>query len=507
MKYSLTLLSCILIIGGVFAKTPKREMRAVWIATVANIDWPSKAGLPVAEQKRELTALLDLLRDNGMNTVIFQVRPATDALYDSPYEPWSQWLTGEQGKAPEPLYDPLAFIIEECHKRCMELHAWLNPYRAVFNYKKTVVAPDHITREKPEWFLKYGTHMYFNPGLPETRVYVSKIVADVVRRYDIDAVHFDDYFYPYKIAGSEFPDQHAFDQHPRGFDASQKEEWRRDNVNLIIRQLRDSIKSIKPCMKFGISPFGVWRNSNKDPKGSATRAGQTNYDDLYADILLWMREGWIDYITPQVYWHMGFKVADYKTIVRWWDSSGLDTKLYIGQGAYRLSRESKYKGWHSSRQITRQVAFNRRCKNVEGSMFFSAKSFRNDLLGINKQIKHKVFRYHALVPENGALPSYTVAKPEGFSVEKTGNVLRFSWEPVITEPTGQPRYYVIYRVRGNNVEKSLQNPKNIVELTADTTAGFEIEKGIFSSTKKFVVTVINRMNSESLPSAVVEVKY
>ena len=322
---------------------PKREMRAVWVATVRNIDWPSKQGLSVADQQKELIDLIDLHKENGMNVIVFQVRPACDAMYQSTYEPWAQWLTGIQGKTPEPFYDPLEYIIEECHKRNMELHAWFNPYRAVSDYETFLLDSSHIAIQHPEMIIAYGKNKYLNPGLPETRDYVTKIVADVVSGYDIDAVHMDDYFYPYKIAGLELPDEDTFRKYSRGFAESKKEDWRRDNVDLVIKMLQDTIKSIKPWVKFGISPFGVWRNSNVDPKGSDTKAGQTNYDDLYADILKWLKKGWIDYVTPQAYWHIGFEIADHKIIAEWWNGNSFNRNLYIGHGIHRLDKKSKYK--------------------------------------------------------------------------------------------------------------------------------------------------------------------
>jgi len=267
---------------------PKYEMRAVWIATVSNIDWPSSSRLSVDEQKREIVALLDMVKDYNLNTVVLQIRPSADAFYPSKFEPWSQWLNGEQGKAPDPFYDPLEFTIGACRERGIDIHVWLNPYRAVTD-TANITSAGHITIIHPEWFLTYGKTVYFDPGLPQTRDYVSSVVSDIVRRYDIDAVHMDDYFYPYRIANLSFPDDSSFATYPMGYSPDKREDWRRDNVNMIIRQLSDSIKKIKPWVEFGISPFGVWRNNDKDSLGSATKAGQTNYDDLYADVILWQK--------------------------------------------------------------------------------------------------------------------------------------------------------------------------------------------------------------------------
>lgn len=477
------LLMCMTWAGFAKKKSPEREMRAVWIATVDNIDWPSKPGLSVEEQKKELIAHLDLHKKNGINTIIFQIRPATDAFYRSPYEPWSQWLTGEQGKAPDPFYDPLQFAIEECHKRAMELHAWMNPYRAVFLYKNAKTDPNHITNKRPELFLTYGKHKYFNPGLPETRDYVSKIVGDVVRRYDVDAIHFDDYFYPYKIKDKAFPDTESFKMHGGNFYPNQIEDWRRENVNQVIKQINDTIKSIKLWMPFGISPFGVWRNKDMDKTGSRTQAGQTNYDDLYADVLLWLKKDWIDYVAPQIYWHIGKKVANYKIIAKWWRKNSFGKPCYIGQGAYRLNPESGVKAWHSADELIRQVKLNRRLKGLDGSMYFSGKTFIQNKLGVNERLKEEVYRNPALHLKNplykGAVPS----SPE----------LKVKEEELVWTKEEHAQYYVVYRIKKgrSNKEVFCITSSNSLRLAPD------------SNGMNFLVCAVNRGHSMSEASNVV----
>ena len=272
----------------------KPEFRGVWVATVENIDWPSSKNLSTEQQKAEFIALLDMHKANGINAMVVQIRPSTDAFYPSPYEPWSEYLTGKQGMPPSPYYDPLQFMITETHKRNMEFHAWMNPYRANFNIYKSSISATHITRLYPNWFLTYGDKKYFDPGNKEVQQYVTNVVKDVVSRYDIDAVHFDDYFYPYRISGKEFPDNANYIKYGNGMD---KDDWRRSNTDSIIVMLSRAIKKENPKCQFGISPFGVWRNADKDSiNGSNTKAGQTNYDDLYADILLWLKNDWIDYV-------------------------------------------------------------------------------------------------------------------------------------------------------------------------------------------------------------------
>ncbi len=305
----------------------KREMRGTWVATVANIDWPASPGEDSEQQKRDLVSILDDVSANNMNCIVFQIRPTGDALYESRHEPWSHWLTGRQGDAPD--YDPLAFAIDEADKRGIAVHVWINPYRLWLDKSNlTEEARRRIEEEHGGWTAEYGKSVFLHPADERSRAHVTKVVADIVRRYDIDAIHMDDYFYPYRIAGQEFPDEEYFRRDPRGF--TDKEAWRRDNVDRIIVEIRDTIKSIKPWVEFGISPFGVWRNRSKDPRGSDTRGGQTNYDDLYADILKWQELGWIDYVAPQLYWHIGFNLADYSTLAHWWNDNNYGTDTYIG---------------------------------------------------------------------------------------------------------------------------------------------------------------------------------
>ncbi len=371
----------------------KKEFRAVWIATVSNTDWPSKKGLSTQEQKDEFIRLLDFHQKNGMNAVIMQVRPAADAFYPSPYEPWSEWLTGEQGKAPSPWYDPLAFMIEETHKRGMEFHAWCNPYRANFNIATASIAPTHITKKHPDWFLTYGGKKYFDPGNKEAQKFVVDVVRDIVSRYDVDAIHFDDYFYPYRVPEKEFPDAASYARYGKGMT---KDEWRRSNVDSIILQLYKTIRQTKPSVKFGISPFGVWRNSDKDPRGSQTRAGQTNYDDLYADILLWLEKGWIDYVAPQLYWEFEHTTAPFGTLIDWWSRHTYGKHCYIGLGVYRAGSN---KAWKDSSQLPRQIERIRQTNNVHGMIFYSSKSFEKNPNGWNDMLRLKYFREPALVPE------------------------------------------------------------------------------------------------------------
>jgi uncharacterized lipoprotein YddW (UPF0748 family) len=381
------------------------EFRGVWIATVENIDWPSKRGLSNQAQKEEFITLLDRHQKNGMNAIIMQVRPSGDAFYPSTLEPWSEYLMGTQGLPPSPFYDPLEFMIKETHKRGMEFHAWINPYRAVFNVKKSSVAPSHISKLHPEWFLTYGDKKYFNPGLPQVWQHTNRIVRDLVSRYDIDAIHMDDYFYPYRIANKDFPDEKTYQQNKRGLN---KEDWRRSNCDTIVKQLYASIHQIKPGVQFGISPFGIWRNKSKDPRGSDTKAGQTNYDDLYADILLWLEKGWVDYIAPQIYWEHGHPLANYDTIINWWNQNSYGKNLYIGHGMYKAGTNTP---WRDKNELPYQIKRVRSLKNTSGSAYFSSASFNNNINNWNDSLQKKYYQKPALVPTMPWLVQYKVEAP------------------------------------------------------------------------------------------------
>ena len=381
------------------------EFRGVWVATVENIDWPSKRGLSNPAQKEEFIALLDRHQKNGMNAIIMQVRPSGDALYPSTLEPWSEYLMGTQGLPPSPFYDPLEFMIAETHKRGMEFHAWINPYRAVFNVKKSSIAPSHITRIHPEWFLTYGDKKYFNPGLPQVWQHTNRIVRDLVSRYDIDAIHMDDYFYPYRIAGKEFPDEKTYQQYSRGLS---KDDWRRSNCDTIVKQLYATIHQIKPGVGFGISPFGIWRNKSKDPRGSDTKAGQTNYDDLYADILLWLEKGWVDYIAPQIYWEHNHPLVNYDTLIQWWNKNSYGKNLYIGHGMYKAGTSS---AWRDKNEMPYQIKKMRALENTNGSIYFSSSSFNNNINNWNDSLQQNYYQKPALLPSLPWLVQYKVETP------------------------------------------------------------------------------------------------
>lgn len=361
--------------------------RGAWIATVANIDWPSEQAIGDTErQKQEMLFLLDSLESIGINAIIFQVRPTADALYKSDYEPSSHWLTGKQGDSL--TWDPLKWTIEEAHLRHMEVHVWLNPYRV--NLAKTdtsMICANHIWRKHPEWFWCYNKQWYFDPGLDITREWICTVVADIVDRYAIQAIHMDDYFYPYPVGKLQIPDKETFEKYPRGF--TDIREWRRDNVNRAIEEIHRTIKECKPEVQFGISPFGVWRNASVDSTGSQTQAGITNYDDLYADIRLWIQKGWIDYVLPQLYWEIGKKVADYEVLAHWWanEVKGTDCQLYIGMAPYKLEGAKSTTAWGSGNEIERQMRLNRTIPEITGECFYSTRPLLRNPRGVCDSIK------------------------------------------------------------------------------------------------------------------------
>ena len=374
--------------------TVKPEFRGVWVATITNLDFPDRPTINSEEQKAQFIKLLDMHQRNGMNAIIMQIRPATDAFYPSPFEPWSQWLTGVQGQPPVPYYDPLQFMIEETHKRKMEFHAWMNPYRAVFNIYTSSITATHVTNLHPDWFLNYGDKKYFDPGNKEVQQYVTKVVKDVVSRYAVDGIHFDDYFYPYRIEGKEFPDYQTYKKYGNGMN---KEDWRRSNVDSIIVMLYHTIKQENSKCQFGISPFGVWRNEDRDPvNGSKTTRAQSNYDDLYADILLWLKNGWLDYVAPQLYWEIGNKNVDYEVLVDWWGQHCYGKNCYIGLGIYRAGSNA---AWRDKTQIPRQIEKLRATPNIQGMIFYSSKIFEKNPYGWSDSLRLNYFSVPAPTPK------------------------------------------------------------------------------------------------------------
>ena len=473
---------------------PKYEFRGVWVATVNNIDWPSGRDADPAKQKADFIRLLDMHQKNGMNAMIVQVRPAADAFYPSSYEPWSEWLTGTQGKPPSPYYDPMQFMIEETHKRGMEFHAWLNPYRAVHNIGTSSVAANHITRIHPEWFLTYGDKKYFDPGNKEAQQFVVNVVRDIVKRYDVDAIHMDDYFYPYRIPGKEFPDETTY---RNSGSPLKKDDWRRSNTDSIILALSKVIKEEKRLCRFGISPFGVWRNKKDDPEGSDSKAGQTNYDDLYADILLWLKNGWIDYVTPQLYREIGDDKIDYEKLLDWWSLHSYGKHIYIGHAIYRgAGKETK--GWSDPNQLPDQIKLLRRNPNVQGSIYFSSVSFNKNPNGWNDSLQNNYYRYPALLPPMRWIDN---EKPWPPIVEKT--ITQDSLIQLTVKPDPRNRveikYYVVYQYAADSHSETFGNIPKYISRLVTTPAGFTFKEPLSSDhfSYRYLITAVGKNNNES----------
>jgi uncharacterized lipoprotein YddW (UPF0748 family) len=432
------------------APTTDPELRGCWIATVNNIDWPSRPGLSAERQRMEFDSMLNVLRATGINAVFVQVRPAADALYPSASAPWSRFLSGREGAPPTPLYDPLAYMIQAAHSRGMTFHAWLNPLRATTNLDTLALAPTHPLRaldpqKRKSWFFRYGQRYYFNPANAAVRHYIAMVVQDIVQRYDVDGIHFDDYFYPYKENGQTLPDKHLFDADPRGF--TRIADWRRDNINRLIESVHTVIRTTNPSVQFGISPFGVWRNRENDPRGSDTRAGVTAYDDLYADVLTWLQQGWIDYVAPQIYWSTTYKPAAYIHLCQWWAANCYGKKVYIGHAAYKLGNApASDPGWNDPAQLALQIRTLRNYEHICGSIFFSAQSLLKNPLGLQDSIRQLASETLQTIAGMGQKTLSPPAAPAIYHLEGDRHSIRVSWHtPHPGKDREIPRYYALYR--------------------------------------------------------------
>jgi uncharacterized lipoprotein YddW (UPF0748 family) len=498
-KYWILYISILLLTFKTEAQTPyspKREFRGVWVATVVNIDWPSKQGLSTAQQKKELITLLDKHQQEGINAIMFQIRPATDSFYAKSDEPWSQYLTGKQGQAPNPFYDPLQFVIEECHKRGMELHAWFNPYRATFDGNEANIVANHITKTKPEWFFKYDGKKLFNPGIPEVRAYINKVITNVVDNYDIDGVHFDDYFYPYSVRGQFIDDVETFKKYNNGI--ADIKDWRRYNVDELIKDLNDSIHAHKKYVKFGVSPFGIWKNKSQDSEGSISYGGDSYYG-IYADARKWVKEGWVDYINPQIYWAFETKAAPYGNLVDWWSNNTYGRHLYIGHGAYKVNA-TKELAWKNPDQLGRQITYNRNNPRVQGSVFFSSKSLTTNPLGISDTLSNNYYKYPALPPLMLWLDAIAPNPPQNLLAIQDDKGVLLSWKLPLKAKDGDQAYgFVVYRFDNNNPIDVTQT-SNIIKIYYGDITSYEDATAEKGKTYKYVVTPLDRVKNESEPS-------
>ncbi len=477
---------------------PKYEFRAVWIATVVNIDWPREPGLSVGQQKKEFLDILDFYQKLNFNAVIVQVRAAGDAFYPSTYEPWSKYLTGTEGTAPDPYYDPLEWMISEAHQRGLEFHAWFNPYRATFNKDTLELAANHAFHTHHDWMISYGKRYYFNPGLPEVRQYTTDVIMEVVNQYNIDGVHFDDYFYPYKVAGEVFADSITFVNH--GNDIEPIEDWRRANVDSLIKDISDSIRAVKPWVQFGISPFGVWRNASVDSLGSDTRAGQTTYDDLYADPLKWMEEKWIDNIIPQLYWNMDYPPASHRKLVKWWAEQDYEGHLYIGHGAYKV-KNNKDKAWKKYREIPMQVDLARSTTEVNGSVYFSAKTLQRNHKPLVRRLKKRKYRYPALRPPAPFMEKETPDRPVLSRMDTVVDRIDISFNHASDMPV---KYLLVYGVKKNK-KPDLNDITSLLfkeYVGIDMTCSVSLNKKDMKKLSQLMFTFIDRYGHESDPYVV-----
>lgn len=456
-----------------------REFRGAWIQCVNG----QFMGMSTADMQKTLTYQLDELQKDGANAIIFQVRPECDALYNSSIEPWSRFLTGEQGKAPSPYWDPLQWMIEQCHKRGMELHAWINPYRA--KTKTThVLSPKHIAHKRRDLVFEYDGQYILNPAYDENRQYICHVVGDILRRYDVDGLHIDDYFYPYPAAGCTIPDEQLYRRNPGGH--SNIGDWRRYNVNLFMKEMHDTIRAVKPWVKFGVSPFGIYRNKKSDPNGSDTR-GLQNYDDLYADVLLWINNGWVDYCVPQIYWQIGHPTADYKTLIQWWDRNASARPLYIGED---VERTVKYKDDDNpnQHQMPAKYRLHDFANNVQGTVLWYAKAAVDNIGNYGMMLRNVYWRTPALQPLMPFISKKQPGKPRKVKMVWTSDGPMLFWTAPKTKSKSKDW-------ASNAHQYAVYCDGTLIAVTSDTFFKLPYVDGKTKHT--YVVTSLNRIHNES----------
>jgi uncharacterized lipoprotein YddW (UPF0748 family) len=496
------------------ASTPKRQLRGMWISSVTNIDWPSAPGLSEQTLKDEYDRWLDLAQKLHFNAVFVQVRPAADAFWPSPFEPWSQYLTGVQGK--DPGWDPLAWMVAETHSRNIEFHAWFNPYRASMPSPGagpdiSKLADNHPLRQHPDWAVPYpvnaaGSRLYYNPGIPDVRHFVEDAIMDAVTRYDIDGVHFDDYFYPYPAAGQDFGDDATYATYGAGF--ASKADWRRNNINLLIQEMDQRIHTAKPWVKFGVSPFGIWRNAAADPLGSAT-GGTQSYDANFADTRLWVKNNWLDYIVPQVYWNIGLAVADYAVLVPWWSQvvAGTQVQLYIGQADYKIATAGQPAQWFDPTEMSRHLTLNESYQ-VSGDVHFSAVQVRADRIGAVSTYVADHYAKPALIP---AMPQLTQGRTPNHPAisdasRDASGAVTLNWHATAQgQPFASVTSYAIYRFDGQAQAQGCDFADASHLLTTVRAGGngnqsFVDTTAAAGASYTYYVTALDRVWNESNPS-------
>lgn len=474
---------------------PKREFRGAWLHVIGQTQWRNKT---VEQQKAYIREQLDKLKDAGCNAAIFQVRPHADALYISELEPWSEWLTGKRGKAPDPMYDPLQYAIEQAHERGMELHAWLNPYR-VTPGNETLPA-DHLSKKHPERFFKFDNKVFFDPAYQENRDFICEVIDDIVKRYDVDAIHIDDYFYPYPASnGARFNNDDA--SYKKFGNGMNRADWRRHNVDLLIEQIHKTIKDRKPWVRFGVSPFGIWRNQKNDPRGSES-SGLQNYDDLYADVLLWAKKGWVDYLSPQLYWSLDTKAAPTRKLLQWWNDNANGVDIYVGYDVQRTMNSADTKAGRPN-ELQTKVEMSRKLPNIKGNVWWHGYWVTGDYKGAAKELTNKHQSTMALVPAYGD-QHVRPQKPSGVRLVKEKDKTFIEWDEVRhgnSEKSTDVVKYVVYQYFPDE-KTDIENPETIICVTPYT----KVEIGSPGKGEHYVVTSLDRMNRESEPSQSVTVK-
>ena len=480
MKHFLILAAIVVFSAAVFAQPePNREFRAVWIATVDNIDFPSKKTLSISEQKAEILRDLDLARNLGFNAVVFQVRPQCDAMYKSTIEPWSEYLTGEMGKPQD--FDPLEFIVREAHARGILVHAWFNPYRALHPSAKTV-SPDHISKRRPDLVRKYGRYMWLDPTEPEVQQYSLSVVLDVVKRYDIDGVHFDDYFYPYKEKDTdgkeiEFPDHAQWEKYLASGGKLSRSEWRRENVNRFIESVGREVRRLKPEVMYGISPFGIWQ-----PMPELGIAGFNAYAELYADAKKWLEDGTVDYLAPQLYWETARRAQSFPILFDWWKGKNPKRRhVWPGIASYRIGSTETF----TAGEIASQIALTRNASETRGSIQFSFKSVRNDMGGIQSKLRDEVFKHGAIVPRSD-WKARRPPSPPALSARKQEETIDVSWTP-----RGNGAFWFVVQALDAKGWSESVVPANVTKMSLSRSRGIE----------RVVVRAADRLGNLSEPAA------
>lgn len=508
---ALWLIAILLFAANSFAqKSPKRELRGAWVTTHLNLDWPFSSAHTAQRQRDSLIAILDQHKATGMNTIFFQVRNQSDALYPSTLEPWSHVLTGTYGR--DPGWDPLQFAIEECRKRGMELHAWINPYRAASNTNViSSFAPNHLARAQPGWLLTQGTEAILNPGLQQVRDHVLRVIGDIITRYDVDGIHFDDYFYPAPSATvTAYNDDATYAADPRGFPntTAGRADWRRDNINMLIRRVYDTVRFLKPWVKFGVSPSGIYRSSTNPAIGSNTSAGAfQHFSAIFADTRRWIQEGWVDYLAPQVYWFIGQSGSDYGVLIPWWNNQAASRHIYIGQAIYKVNDPAQGANWANRSQIPNQMRMNRLAThaNVYGEIAFRTRHLRTNLLNVRDSIRTRIYVRPALPPTMPWVDAEAPAAPTNLAAAKQADgsyVLNWTNPAPAASEMDKVRQVVIYRSETPAI--NITDTAHLLHITPTAVSTYTDNTADPAKTYYYLVTTVDRLANESAPSNVTD---